>query len=65
MSDSLLIIFLFILFYITWRYSYKLIVMLLAAINENPDRSEKVIILRLAERDKLWKDVAKVLGIYE
>lgn len=65
MSDILLIIFLFIMFYITWRYSYKLIVMLLAAINENPDRSEKVIILRLAERDKLWRDVAKVLGIYE
>lgn len=65
MSDILLIIFLFIMFYITWRFSYKLIVMLLAAINENPDRTEKVVLLRLAEKDKLWADVVKELGLHE
>lgn len=65
MSDCLLIIFLFIMFYITWKYSYKLLVMLLTAINENPDRTEKIVILRLAKRDKLWHDVAKKLGLYD
>ena len=39
--------------------------MVLAAINENPDRIEKDAICRLAERDKLWHDVAKELGIIE
>lgn len=65
MSDLLLILFTTIMFYITWRYSYKLMVMLLAAINESPDRVERDVILRLAERDKLWHDVAKELGIIE
>lgn len=65
MSSILLIVFIFIMFYLTWRCSYRLIVMLLAAINENPDKTEKVVILRLAEKDKLWHDVAKVMGLYE
>lgn len=65
MSDLFLILFTFIMFYITWKWSYKLMVMLLAAINESPDRVERDIILRLAERDKLWYDVAKEIGIIE
>lgn len=65
MSDLLLILFITIMFYITWKWSYKLIVMLLAAINENPDRTEKVVLLRLAEKDKLWHDVVKELGLLD
>ena len=65
MSDLFLILFIFIMFYITWKWSYKLIVMLLAAINESPDRIERNVICRLAERDKLWRDVAKELNIWE
>lgn len=65
MSNLFLILFITIMFYITWRYSYKLIVMLLAAINENPDRTEKVVLLRLAEKDKLWRDVVKELGLLD
>lgn len=63
MNNLWLIIFIFVMFYITWRFSYKLLVMLLAAINENPDRTEKIVLLRLAERDKLWHDVCKKLGL--
>lgn len=51
--------------YISWRFSYKLLVMLLAAINENPDRTEKIVLLRNAEKNKLWRDVAKELGLYD
>lgn len=65
MSDLFLILFIFIIFYITWKWAYKLIVMLLAAINENPDRTEKVVLLRLAEKDKLWHDVVKELGLLD
>lgn len=65
MNSLLFCLFIFIMFYISWRFSYKLLVMLLAAINENPDRTEKIVILRLAERDKLWRDVAKELGLYD
>ena len=65
MSDLFLILFIFIMFYLTWRWSYRLIVMLLAAINENPDRTEKVVLLRLAEKDKLWHDVVKELGLLD
>ena len=39
--------------------------MLLAAINENLDRTEKIVILRLAEKNELWHDVAKVMGLYD
>lgn len=65
MSDLFLILFIFIMFYITWKWSYKLMVMLLAAINESPDRIERNVIRRLAERDKLWHDVAKELNILD
>ena len=65
MNSILLIIFIFIMFYLTWRWSYRLIVMLLAAINENLDRTEKIVILRLAEKNELWHDVAKVMGLYD
>lgn len=61
MNDLLLIIFLFVMFYISWRFSYKLLVMLLAAINEYPDETEKRVLLRLSEKNKLWRDVCKEL----
>lgn len=64
-DNVILIMFISTTFYITWRWSYKLLVLLLAAINENPDRTEKNVILKMAKKDKLWHDVAKELGLYE
>lgn len=62
-----LILFLTIMFYITWRWSYKLLVLILASLNVDAkfDRTHRTVLLRSACYDKLWADVVKELGLEE
>lgn len=62
-----LILFLFIMFFLTWKWSYKLMVLLLASLNVDAkyDNSKRRVILREAKYDELWKDVAKELNILQ
>lgn len=51
--------------YITWLFIYWLFVFLIATINYHAkyDESSKMAILSLAKKDRIWKDVAKILDL--
>lgn len=64
-NQLILILGLLITYVLSVKWFYKLIILLLAAINENPDRVEKITLLRLSKQDKLWNDVVKELKLEE
>lgn len=54
-----------VLMYVGYKLYYWFIVLMLALINSSAVYNEidRKIILKLGKKDKIWKDVAKILGL--
>lgn len=50
---------------ISYKFAYWFMIFLLAIINSNAqyNESDKRTILKLAQKDKVWRDVAKILEL--